>query len=89
MHASQQPHYAESGGGCVSPRLHDERFAAGYIGLSLSTLRRLRRKRLNGCTGPEAGPAFVYIVSAVRYDHADLDRWIEALPRPGGGMAAA
>ena len=68
----------------VSARLHDERFAAAYTGLSLSTLRRMRAKRLKGCAGPEAGPAFVYIVSAVRYDHADLDRWIEALPRPGG-----
>jgi len=89
MHVGQQPHHNESGAGGVSPRLHDERFAAGYVGLSLSTLRRFRRKRLDGCTGPEAGPAFVYIVSAVRYDHAHLDRWIEELRRPGGGGAAA
>jgi hypothetical protein len=79
---------SETGTESVSARLHDERFAAGYVGLSLSTLRRMRRKRLGGCAGPEAGPAFVYIMSAVRYDAADLDRWIEALPRAGGGVAA-
>lgn len=72
------------GGGSVSARLRDERFAAEYLGLSLSTLRRMRRKRLDGGAGPEAGPAFVYVFSAVRYDNADLDRWIEGLPRPGG-----
>ena len=83
---SRTREYAGAGG--VPARLHDERYAAAYTGLSLSTVRRMRRRRLDGCGGPEAGPAFVYIVSAVRYDHADLDRWIEALPRAGGGGAA-
>ena len=86
-HATQTRENA--GAGSVSPRLHDERYASAYVGLSLSTLRRMRSRRLKGCGGPEAGPAFVYVVSAVRYDHLDLDRWIEALPRAGGGGIAA
>lgn len=78
-----------AGAGSVPPRLHDERFASAYTGLSLSTIRRMRAKRLKGGDGPEAGPAFIYIMSAVRYDQVDLDRWIESLPRPGGGGVAA
>ena len=76
---------SETGAGSVSARLHDERFAAAYVGLSLSTLRRMRHKRVSGETGPEAGPSFIHIMSAVRYDAEDLDRWIEALPRAGSG----
>ena len=77
-----------AGAGCASVRLRDERFAAGYVGLSLSTLRRMRQRRTRGETGPEAGPAFVHIMSAVRYDQMDLDSWIQSLPRAGGGVAA-
>jgi hypothetical protein len=87
MHAI--PSRENAVGGSVPPRLRDERFAAAYLGLSLSTLRRMRRKRMDGCVGPDAGPAFVYVNSAVRYDQHDLDRWIEDLPRPGGGGTAA
>lgn len=79
------PPPASAGGSGVSPRLRDERVAAAYTGLSLSTIRRMRARRLKGQTGPDAGPAFVYVMSAVRYDMADLDAWIEALPRPGAG----
>ena len=78
----------DAGAGSVPARLHDERFAAEYVGLSLSTLRRMRQRRTRGETGPEAGPAFVHIMSAVRYDQMDLDSWIQSLPRAGGGVAA-
>ena len=76
----------KGGAGDLCVRLHDERFAAEYLGLSLSTLRRMRRKRSDGGAGPEAGPAFIHIMSAVRYDRLDLDRFIDGLPRPGGGQ---
>ncbi len=77
-----------AGGGAAPIRLHDERYAALYIGVSLSTLRRMRHRRLHGGSGPEAGPAFIYILSAVRYDQQDLDAYIDGLPRPGGGGVA-
>jgi hypothetical protein len=79
-----------AGGGGVSPRLRDERYAAAYLATSLSTLRRMRARRARGETGPEAGPAFVRIMAtAVRYDQKDLDSWVESLPRAGGGGRAA
>jgi hypothetical protein len=86
MHTPTHP--PNGGARSVSARLRDERFAAEYLGLSLSTLRRMRRKRLDGGAGPEAGPAFTYIMSAVRYDRQDLDRYVDGLPRPGGGQLA-
>ncbi len=75
-----------AGAGGVSARLRDERYAAEYLGTSLSTVRRMRKRRVDGATGPEAGPAFVYIGAAVRYDQHDLDAWVESLPRAGGGQ---
>ena len=84
INRSQPAQTAGSGG--APTRLQDERYAATYLGLSLSTVRRMRKKRLDGCAGPEAGPAFLYIMSAVRYDNRDLDTWIEGLPRAGGGQ---
>ena len=70
-------------GGQVLPRLVDEFYTAAYIGVSVQTVRRMRARRARGETGPAAGPAFVRIMSAVRYDIRDLDTYIEALPRAG------
>lgn len=78
---------SENGTGRAPARLHDERFAAAYTGLSLSTLRRMRQRRTRGESGAEAGPNFVRIFSAVRYDQRDLDAFCDALPRAGGGGA--
>jgi hypothetical protein len=64
-------------------RLHDERFVADYYGVSLSTVRRWRARRLAGGAGPDAGPRFVYLGSSVRYDRLDLDTWVSSLPRAG------
>lgn len=48
--------------------------AADYLGLSVSTLNKMR------CAGH--GPAFLKITrAAVRYDPNDLDSWIEARRR--------
>jgi excisionase family DNA binding protein len=44
--------------------------AANYLGLSASTLNKLR------CTG--AGPAYFKLGRAVRYDPRDLDQWLAA-----------
>lgn len=44
--------------------------AADYLGVSVSYLNKLR------CVG--GGPTFIRIGSAVRYDLADLDAWIDA-----------
>ena len=74
---------ADNAGGQVSPRLVDEYHTAAYIGVSVQTVRRMRARRARGETGPQAGPAFVRIMSAVRYDTRDLDTYIEALPRAG------
>lgn len=63
----------------MTRRLHHERYASEYTGLSLSTLRRMRRRRASGDSGPDAGPRFVHIMSAVRYAQDDLDEWIDAL----------
>jgi hypothetical protein len=78
-----------AGGGSVSPRLVDEYPASAYLAVSVQTVRRMRARRVRGETGPEAGPAFIHIMSAVRYDQRDLDAFVEALPRPGGGGVAA
>jgi hypothetical protein len=43
----------------------------------------MRARRTRGEAGTAAGPAFVRIMSAVRYDTRDLDSYIEALPRAG------
>src|SRR5579863_8223282 len=46
------------------------RAAANYLGLSASTLNKLR------CTG--AGPVYFKLGRAVRYDPQDLDDWLTA-----------
>jgi len=46
------------------------RRAATYIGLSVSTLNKLR------CAGN--GPVFLKLGRAVRYDPRDLDEWLAA-----------
>jgi len=51
-----------------SPRLRT-REAAAYVGLSYSTLTKLR---LSG-----NGPRFCKLGAAVVYDRADLDDWLE------------
>jgi predicted DNA-binding transcriptional regulator AlpA len=42
--------------------------AANYVGLSISTLNKLR------CTG--YGPVYFKLGRAVRYDPQDLDQWL-------------
>lgn len=69
-------------------RLHNERYTAVYLGTSAQTLRRMRARRARGETGPAAGPPFIRLLSAVRYDARDLDAYIEGLPRPGLDGAA-
>ena len=73
-----------AGAGSVSARLHDEYVTAAYIGVSVQTVRRMRARRARGESGPDAGPPFVRVFSSVRYDRADVDQWIEELPRAGG-----
>jgi excisionase family DNA binding protein len=46
------------------------RSAANYLGLSASTLNKLR------CTG--SGPVYFKLGRAVRYDPQDLDNWLAA-----------
>jgi excisionase family DNA binding protein len=46
------------------------RGAANYLGLSASTLNKLR------CTG--ADPVYFKLGRAVRYDPQDLDQWLAA-----------
>jgi hypothetical protein len=73
--------------GSVSARLHDERYAAAYLGISVQTVRRMRARRARGESGRDSGPAVVRILSAVRYDQRALDAYIDALAQPGGGGA--
>jgi len=62
----------------IKPRLLTEQEAAVYISMSLSYLRngRLTGKKKTGLEPPK----FKKIGTAVRYDQATLDQWIEALP---------
>ena len=76
-----------TGAGGVSPRLVDEYSASAYLAVSVQTVRRMRARRARGEMGPSAGPAYVRVASAVRYDQGDLDSYVDALPRAGGGQA--
>ena len=71
-----------------APRLIDEYSASAYLAVSVQTVRRMRARRARGEMGPTAGPAYVRVASAVRYDQRDLDSYVDALPRAGGGRAA-
>lgn len=55
-------------------RYLDTRQAAAYLGLSPSTLTRMRAER--------EGPRYVKAGHRVLYDLADLNRWMEERKRP-------
>lgn len=62
-------HTSQSGGTLPVPRQRMRADAAGaYLGLSTSTLAKLR------CTG--GGPAFTKLGRVVVYDREDLDAWV-------------
>jgi predicted DNA-binding transcriptional regulator AlpA len=52
----------------VEPRLLDEKRAAAYLSVSLSTMVRWRKAR--------TGPAFLRVGNVLRYDRQQLDRFI-------------
>ena len=54
--------------------------AANYIGLSVSTLTKLR------LTG--GGPKYIKLNRAVVYDTRDLDQWLDANKRKSTSVAA-
>lgn len=54
----------------IIPELLDTEGAAKAVGLAVSSLEK---KRLSG-----AGPRFVKLGRAVRYDPADLRAWVDA-----------
>ena len=85
--AVHPPRRPDGGGDGVSPRLLNEKGAAQFLSLSVPTLRRMRRRRARGETGPDAGPPFVTIFSCIRYDTKDLNAYADLLPRIGGGAA--
>ena len=58
----------------IERELLDEREAAAYLKISLSTLRRYRYK-IGGRTD---GPQIIKIGRAVRYARSDLDRFARA-----------
>ena len=71
----------------IQPALLDEHEAAIYIGMAESTLRLYRMEGQVGDRTP--APEYVKVgdkgKSSVRYEKAELDRWIrEELPRFGG-----
>jgi predicted DNA-binding transcriptional regulator AlpA len=59
----------------VQPVLVDEKYAAAYIGMSMSFLRRTRMEGTLKSRTP--GPKFLKIGRTVRYEMAELDRWID------------
>jgi hypothetical protein len=59
----------------VQPVLVDERYAAAYIGMSMSFLRRTRMEGVLKSRTP--GPKFLKIGKTVRYEMAELERWID------------
>jgi len=60
----------------IQRRLLTDYEAATYLGLSLSLLRqgRMEGRRANRC----AGPPFIKLGKAIRYDLQDLDAWLAA-----------
>jgi len=68
----------------IEQRLVSEAEAARLIGMSRQFLRKSRTNGL--LTNHTAGPPFVKIGRAVRYDLTDLEKWIDAhrRPIPGG-----
>lgn len=62
----------------MTPQNLDERQAAQFLGLSVSTLQQWRFR--------SRGPAYLKFGKAVRYRVADLETYIAAhLVRPAGG----
>jgi predicted DNA-binding transcriptional regulator AlpA len=55
------------------PRLFDTQVAAQYLGTSPSTLNKWRVSGM--------GPRFLKVGSRVRYDPAELDRWLATRER--------
>ena len=50
--------------------------AAGYTGLSVSYLAKLRMG-----TGPQVGPKYLRVgLRAIRYRREDLDAWMQSMP---------
>ncbi len=65
----------------AEPRLMDDQEAARYIGMSAAYLRKARCEGNIGDRTPS--PAYIKIGGAIRYDKADLDRWIDEQKRHG------
>lgn len=84
LHVHPVTDTAEPAGFCHGNGLLNERQAAKILNLKVPTLRRWR--------WAGKGPAFLKIGGAVRYDLAELDRYVGAARRtstsdPGGGFS--
>lgn len=67
------------GGTPWKKRLFTSKEAAAYLGIKESYLRQVRMTGKIG--GRMAPPPHIEIGRSIRYDKADLDRWIDSLPK--------
>lgn len=63
----------------MEKRLLTSKEAANYIGVAESYLRQVRMTGQIG--GRIAPPPHIEIGRSIRYDKADLDAWIDSLPK--------
>jgi len=63
----------------MEKRLFTSKEAAAYLGIKESYLRQVRMTGKIG--GRMTPPPHIEIGRSIRYDKADLDRWIDNLPK--------
>ena len=63
----------------MEKRLYTSKEAAAYLGIKEPYLRQVRMTGIIG--GRMVPPPHIEIGRSIRYDKADLDRWIDNLPK--------